>query len=631
MTAPFIREVVLENFMSYEYARIKLASGLNLVCGPNGSGKSSILLGISVALGQTYTERAKRLSDLIRWGSDIARITLIFDNSGEGRVRPFPSIRSSTLSLSRILRRDGTYSFYILGEEKSKSEVVELLSGVGLDPDNPFIIMHQGTIEEFVAMHPEEKLKLLEKAVGFEDYRRNILEARGKLSKVLSEEKLLRERMADAESTLEYWRREYEKLIQYRKLREREGELKLEFSWAKILDLEDKLVKLSNRVERYSRRISKLEKISSDARSKIVDVEGDFENVVFEEDRLFERIISSEKLLSTLLEDLRILDVYKGKLPVELEIEVKGKIANLRRVESDLKDMYRIYSGLRVRERDVFKRYAELRVEEALASSEIARLLEERKHIESRISELKSKIESMLSEVGGPSSKPSTVRGLAEIEDDLRSVEARIRALGSVSEDVASMYEKYRGIYDELKSKLEILSENKNLLLHELDERVKVWREALEKLLENVNEEFQAMLGEFGYIGYARLSNPYDIDRSGVEIYMGVPGMDPIPLNNLTQSGGERSLAVSTFLIALQQHVKSPFRALDEYDVHMDPANREAVFKHIVERLSGKQGIQYIVITPNPLPVAAEAANVIVVQKVGGRSKVGKIEAYVEA
>ncbi len=617
--------------MSYEYARVKLAPGLNLICGPNGSGKSSILLGISVALGQTYTERARRLSDLIRWGRDIARVTLIFDNSGEGEGKLFPSIRSSTVSISRILRRDGTYSFYVLGEEKPKLEVIEFLSKVGLDPDNPFIIMHQGTIEEFVAIHPEEKLKLLEKAVGFEDYRRNILEARSRLSKVLSEEKIIRERIADAESTLEYWRREYEKLIQYRRLRRKEDELKLEFSWARILDLEDKLAKLSSKVELYSRRISKLEKICYDAKSKIADVEKDFESLIFDEDRLFEKIIASEKLLSMLSEDLRILKSYGGRLPAEFEAEVRGKVSDPKRIESDLRDMYRAYSGLRVREREIFKRYAELCVEEALASSEITRLIDERKRMEAKISDLKSKIESMLSEVGSSSSKPPTVRSLPEIENELRSVEARIRALGSVSEDVASIYEKYRSVYDELKSRLEIVSENKNLLLRELDERVKIWREALEKLLDSVNKEFQSILEEFGYVGYAKLSNPYDIDRSGLEIYMGTPGLDPVPLNNLTQSGGERSLAVSTFLIALQQYVKSPFRALDEYDVHMDPVNREAIFKHIVERLSGKEKIQYVVITPNPLPVAARVANVIVVQKVGGRSKVGRIEACIEA
>ena len=64
LVSGFINEIILENFMSYEYARIPLKPGVNLVCGPNGSGKSAILLGISVALGQSYTERSKKLSDL---------------------------------------------------------------------------------------------------------------------------------------------------------------------------------------------------------------------------------------------------------------------------------------------------------------------------------------------------------------------------------------------------------------------------------------------------------------------------------------------------------------------------------------------------------------------------------------
>ena len=92
-----IREIILENFMSYDYARIPLKSGVNIVCGPNGSGKSSILLGISVALGQSYTERSKRLSDLIRWGKDMGRVTLVLDNSKRSGRRPVPKIKKDEL------------------------------------------------------------------------------------------------------------------------------------------------------------------------------------------------------------------------------------------------------------------------------------------------------------------------------------------------------------------------------------------------------------------------------------------------------------------------------------------------------------------------------------------------------
>ena len=89
--SPPIKEIILENFMSYEYARIPLTGGLNLIVGPNGAGKSSVLLAISVAFGQAYTERSRKLSDLIRRGKDIARVSLIFDNrersGGGGRSR----------------------------------------------------------------------------------------------------------------------------------------------------------------------------------------------------------------------------------------------------------------------------------------------------------------------------------------------------------------------------------------------------------------------------------------------------------------------------------------------------------------------------------------------------------------
>src|ERR1700745_4286570 len=75
-----VKEIILENFMSYEYARIPLRDGLNLLIGPNGAGKSSVLLAISVAFGQAYTTRSRKLSDLIRRGKDIARVSLIFEN-----------------------------------------------------------------------------------------------------------------------------------------------------------------------------------------------------------------------------------------------------------------------------------------------------------------------------------------------------------------------------------------------------------------------------------------------------------------------------------------------------------------------------------------------------------------------
>src|SRR3972149_5908211 len=97
-----IKGIALTNFMSYENAYVPLESGLNLICGPNGAGKSSILLAISVVLGQTYTERARRLSDLIRWHADEARITLQLDNRPRIHGKPFPQYHVDTVTVTRV-------------------------------------------------------------------------------------------------------------------------------------------------------------------------------------------------------------------------------------------------------------------------------------------------------------------------------------------------------------------------------------------------------------------------------------------------------------------------------------------------------------------------------------------------
>ncbi|MEM3666632.1 MAG: hypothetical protein QW222_06085, partial [Candidatus Bathyarchaeia archaeon] len=96
-------------------------------------------------------------------------------------------------------------------------------------------------------------------------------------------------------------------------------------------------------------------------------------------------------------------------------------------------------------------------------------------------------------------------------------------------------------------------------------------------------------------------------------------GGKPVPLDAYTQSGGERTTATMSFLLALQQHVRSPFRAVDEYDVHMDSHMREVIASVIVDSVKGLNA-QYIVITPSQLPIASEEVNVIVVQNVEGKS-----------
>ena len=229
-----ITEIILENFMSYEYARIPLRPSLNIICGPNGAGKSSILLAISVALGQAYTERSRKLSDLIRWGHDTARVSLVFDNTEVQGKRPIPRISTDFFRISRFLKKDGTYWFQVNFQTVSKREVTTILNEFGINPDNMLIIMHQRMMEEFSITTSKQRLDMVEEAVGLGKYRLNILESKAKLSQVLSEEASISTLYENAEQTLSYWKQEYEKFQEKQNLLEQKKHLQRELLVSQI-------------------------------------------------------------------------------------------------------------------------------------------------------------------------------------------------------------------------------------------------------------------------------------------------------------------------------------------------------------------------------------------------------------
>jgi chromosome segregation ATPase len=110
-----------------------------------------------------------------------------------------------------------------------------------------------------------------------------------------------------------------------------------------------------------------------------------------------------------------------------------------------------------------------------------------------------------------------------------------------------------------------------------------------------------------------------------LDILVGFKGGKPVALDAYTQSGGERTTATMSFLLALQQHVRSPFRAVDEYDIHMDPRNREMIAKILISTIKDANS-QYVVITPSQITFAQENANIVTVQNVEGKSQVREVK-----
>ena len=564
--------------MSYEYARIPFKNSLNIIIGPNGAGKSSILLGISLALGQSHTERGRKLSDLIRFGKDVARVSIVFDNNEVNGKRPFPNIRSDNVVLTRILRRDGNYYFEVNYRSSSKAEVRYLLSGIGLNPDNLLIIMHQNMIETFNFIDPREKLQLLEDALGISGLRRRIMEARDRLRSIAKEEEDVKKAFEDIEDTLGKWESLYNKWLEKKQLLDEYELLNAKYAWAKV--------------ELLNKERNRLLDQSTMMKDKMAFLETDIKRLDLELRNVWENVNHYIKVVKDLIEDIRAGD-YVSDETIE---QVMSKLRNEVLRYSDVK------SSLAVNR---FK------------LDELKKMLRE---IETEIKKIEGEYrEAKLNASRFP--KVDVDKPITEIQAELRSLKKLLEKYEDVDESVVDTYEFYREQYLNLENKLLEIARNRDELLKELDSRIDRWRKELFKYVNMVSEEFNKILSYFGGTGYARVEDADDIDTAHLELYVSYTGQEPILLDAYTQSGGERTVAAVSFLMALQRFIKSPFRAIDEFDVHMDPRNRSRVMELMIKYIS-EVGGQYILITPGYIGEYAGSANIIVVQKVEGYSGV---------
>jgi len=644
-----IQEVILENFMSYEYARVPFKSGVNVICGPNGSGKSSLLLAISVALGQTYTERSKKLSDLIRWGKEQGRVTIVLDNAKKGKNRPVPKFNKDQLFLTRVLRKDGNYWFELENRAVTKQDVERLLGRLGVDPDNILIIMHQNMVEQFTVLSVQEKLRMVEAAVGLEPYRENVLQAQRKLGRIMSQEDSMSKLLESAEQTLNYWRQQYDRFQEKKQLQTKKRFLERELAWADVTKMEQVIRRLETEQKNERDNLARIEEETKSSEFNLQSQEDERERLRTEWKSLFVERLDLERqkaanestvsLCQQLLEETRILEnapVSVSSTAAKTSPHFKLlRTQNVKELIQDSKEqLSKLNEGIRENETKIkvvedslektTNQLLEERVRLALLRYRTENALTILKKLERELNEAKARVEEATRKAEQVGARIAVVKEAADILDEIRVTDGHLAALADVSEDNERMYESYSKLYLELKQKALLVTENREKTLEEVRTRMQSWRTVMQTLLDRVNVEYQKTLMQAQAVGEVRLANPLDIEAAGLEILVGFKGGRPAPLDAYTQSGGERTTATMSFLLALQQHVRSPFRAVDEYDVHMDPKNRELIGQMLISAVNDSNA-QYVVITPSQITFAKEDVNVITVQNIEGKSIVREV------
>ncbi len=186
-----LRAIKLRGFKSFpDPVEIRLEPGVAVVVGPNGSGKSNIADALIWAAGSLAPSelRAEKPDDVLFAGSATrppaayCEVELLLDNE-DGALA---ELDFTEVSIVRRLHRGGEGQYLVNGAHVRRTDVVELLSDVGLGHAMGSIVS-QGRVEAILASRPEERRVLVEEAAGLGRFKRRRHRAELKLARVATQ------------------------------------------------------------------------------------------------------------------------------------------------------------------------------------------------------------------------------------------------------------------------------------------------------------------------------------------------------------------------------------------------------------------------------------------------------------
>jgi len=569
----------------------------------------------------------------------------MLDNRKQGDRRPVPKYAKDQIFLTRTLRRDGQYWFELENRAANKQDVERLLGRFGVDPNNMLIIMHQNMVEQFSILSNVEKLRMVEAAVGLEPFHENVVQAQQKLTRILSQSESVTKLLENAEQTLNYWREQYDKYQEKKQLQTKRRFLERELAWAEVERRENTVKELEadrHKIQETVSRIEKENKTSTQQLEKQCDEQGKLktetktsldERVSLEREVaanestviLIEPLLKEAAALEEIIRESKSADQLKLLRPENLKESMETCHKQIAEVHEKIRAVQAKNKILEENSDIITTQVVDLRIQLALLEYRKENAAKDLEKIEGQIKTAKASLEAASAKASEAGARIAVTKSASDIQDEIRLTDGHLAALAGVSEDIERQYESYSKLFLELKQKAQMVAENRQKALEEVSARMESWRNVMQALIDRVNLEYRRILEQTRAVGEVRLGNPQDVETAGLEILVGFKGGRPVPLDAYTQSGGERTTATMGFLLALQQHVRSPLRAVDEYDIHMDPRNREMIAKILISTIKDANS-QYIVITPSQVTFAQENANIITVQNLEGKSVVREVK-----
>ncbi|RLI66332.1 MAG: hypothetical protein DRO88_02065 [Promethearchaeia archaeon] len=521
-----VEKILLQNFLSFENEEVVFDPNFTIIIGPNGAGKSSIYQALKFALGSNdYDGRYNKWSDFIHTGAEKAVVQIHIKWNQEEFL------------IQRVVNQHGAPKFFLKkpNDKKLKNvlghKIQEFLKKIQIDPNNIFSFMSQGSIDSLKDFKEERLCYFVEKGLGLNVTREQIIEIKRDICRLNKEEQTL---LAEREN-MAYKLAELQPLIEQLKhkkvLTSKLEEVQFELILSQKVDIENKIRDLQHK------KLLFLEKVRS-YELKIVEIEHQLSQKEQEKQKnsmkykdLIEKRTQLQERYDQINNQIKEWTVEKNQLALQIqkwEQEIVDLDKDLKQINSELSfqttkqiTIQDQIANIKIKIKDIDEKQRKLEEDMQSYRSSLIKLESEQEIasiLHSQIEEYRSNYKTLEQEI---------MKKIAEIEkikrnfrqyqwflknptpnlpslmrQEKKNIEKRLEELQNVLKDLQNQYEEKTHKIDKIKSSI-------------IDKSFPKPR-AIKSLLDEVQERKLNCLGPLiDYITYD------DIYRSAVESIFG--------------------------------------------------------------------------------------------------------------
>ncbi|KAJ2319784.1 Structural maintenance of chromosomes protein 6, partial [Coemansia sp. RSA 2610] len=236
--------------------------------------------------------------------------------------------------------------------------------------------------------------------------------------------------------------------------------------------------------------------------------------------------------------------------------------------------------------------------------------------IEARVSEVESDARKVCSERVPAEHPPRKLdRMISECKARLEEIE---RSSNMSLAEVAEKAQNYIAVYTKAKEELRLVVALVSALKKAHQQRLNKWTQFRDSMTMRTKLHFVKNLHQRGYTGklefdhsqctlIPKVKTDQDLVSENVSNGNSASGKGYQRKDTRSLSGGEKSFTTICLLLSLWETMNCPVRALDEFDVFMDAANRRIAMSMMIDSARTQRDTQFILITPQDMSVKPDA------------------------